>query len=119
MTAIIATSTCVVIIAGLMIAGIKMKLPPPDPDWREHLPPPAPQPTGGWLVLRYGPLVAWPLIFAVALILRLAGAEDGVIRAFAVVVAVVMLARVGSAIAWAIHVQRDRRRRGWRPDSSE
>jgi hypothetical protein len=41
-TGIVATSLAAGVIAILMIVGIRTKLPPPDPDWREHLPPPAP-----------------------------------------------------------------------------
>jgi hypothetical protein len=42
MTGIIATVLAFGLIGTLMLVGIRMKVPPPDPNWREHLPPPGP-----------------------------------------------------------------------------
>jgi hypothetical protein len=36
MTGVIATLAAVAVIATLMVIGIRMKLPPPDPDWRQQ-----------------------------------------------------------------------------------
>jgi hypothetical protein len=61
MTGIIATLAAVAVIATLMDIGIRMKLPPPDPDWRQHLPSPVPWPPRWWVVLwvsRYAFLLA-------------------------------------------------------------
>ncbi len=52
MEGVIATSLAVAVIATLMVAGIRMKLPPPDPDWREHLAPRLPPPSLPWLIVR-------------------------------------------------------------------
>lgn len=60
MTGVIATLLAVGVIAALMFVGIRMKLPPPDPDWRQHLPPPPPRPPRWWISLwlsRYAILV--------------------------------------------------------------
>ena len=66
MEGVIATLLATGVIAALMIVGIRTKLPPPDPDWREHLPPPPPPPSKlEWvlIVLRF----AWyPVLVAVA-----------------------------------------------------
>jgi hypothetical protein len=61
MTGVIATLAAVAVITTLMVIGIRMKLAPPDPDWRHHLPPPVPRPPRWWVVLwlsRYAFLLA-------------------------------------------------------------
>lgn len=63
MTGIIATALAFATIATLMVVGVRMKMPPPDPDWREHLPQAPPPPPRWWFVLWFG---RWPMIFAMA-----------------------------------------------------
>jgi hypothetical protein len=48
---VIATLLAVGVIAALMVIGIRTKLPPPDPNWREHLPPPSPPPPRWWQIV--------------------------------------------------------------------
>jgi hypothetical protein len=58
----VATALSVGVIATIMILGIRTKLPPPDPAWREHLPLPEPPLTRLQLVVfvgfRFGLFVA-------------------------------------------------------------
>jgi hypothetical protein len=90
MTGIVATILAFGVIATLMLVGIKMKLPPPDPDWREHLRPPPPPPSRLELIVfvwfRYG---VW-----VAAIIAAAFDERGLALAFMVVFTVLILGRV-------------------------
>jgi hypothetical protein len=114
MTGFIATGLCVAVIAGLMIVGIKVKMPPPDPNWRQHLPPPPPQPTGIWLHLLRGSRAA---TFAMYFIMVLAAAVhlDSALKAVALVLVAVLFMRAGLAVAWGIHIRNERSRAGWQP----
>jgi len=98
-----------------MLAGIKAKYPPPDPDWRQHLPPPPPRPSRSWLIFMWGPMFIFYGLLLVGVIASLLGAGDATVRALALVAVLAMLLRVASRIAWAVHVQRVRRAGGWRP----
>jgi hypothetical protein len=42
------------LIASLMLVGIRMKLPPPDPEWRKHQPPQSTPPTRIQLIVFFG-----------------------------------------------------------------
>jgi hypothetical protein len=64
MTGVIATALAFATIATLIFIGVRMKMPPPDPDWREHLPQAPPPPPRWWFVLWFG---RWPMLVAVVL----------------------------------------------------
>jgi hypothetical protein len=68
MTGVIATLAACAVIATLMVVGIRMKLPPPDPDWRDHVPPDPPLRSRLWWGLWLGRLPVWlAAILAIAL----------------------------------------------------
>jgi hypothetical protein len=54
MKGVIATLAAVAVIATIMTIGIRTKVPPPDPNWREHIPPPPP-PKPRWFVILWWP----------------------------------------------------------------
>jgi hypothetical protein len=66
---LIATLLAVGVIAALMVIGIRTKLPPPDLDWREHLPRRPPPPSRLSTIL-------WLSRFGVLIAMILAGALD-------------------------------------------
>jgi len=61
---LIATLAAVAVIAILMVVGWRMKLPPPDPDWRDHLPP-SPPSRPRWYVVLW--MARFPLLLLVAI----------------------------------------------------
>lgn len=73
MTGIVATTLAVGVIATLMLLGIRMKLPPPDPDWREHLAPPPPPPTRLQLIVFVGIRCGLYLAGVIAALLQATG----------------------------------------------
>jgi hypothetical protein len=64
MTGVVATLFAVGVIAALMVLGIRMKVPPPDSDWRQHVPPPFPPRSRFWQMLWLG---RFPLLLAMIL----------------------------------------------------
>jgi hypothetical protein len=64
---VIATLLAVGVIAALMVIGIRTKLPPPDPDWREHLPPPPPPPPRWWQIVWFVRFAFLPIGFVITL----------------------------------------------------
>jgi hypothetical protein len=64
---VIATLLAVGVIAALMVIGIRTKLPPPDPDWREHLPAPPPPPPRWWQIVWFVRLAFLPIGFVITL----------------------------------------------------
>jgi hypothetical protein len=107
MTGVIATMLAVAIIGGLMIVGIRTKLSPPDPDWREHLPKPGPPPPRWWWVVW---LSRYPVLVA-AVIAAGFEAEE---LAGALGVVMVILSIVGIAVRWRMAL---RARRQPRPEA--
>jgi hypothetical protein len=103
MTGIVATTLAFGVIATLMIVGIKMKVPPPDPDWREHLPPPPPPPSRLQLIVFVG------FRYAVLLAGIIAGAfeERGLATAFIIVYVALILGWMVGRLRAARRVQRE------------
>jgi hypothetical protein len=56
---IVATLAAAGVIAALMAVGIRTKLPPPDPNWREHVPTQPPRPSRFWLMVSLGRWLFW------------------------------------------------------------
>ena len=102
MTGVIATLLAVGVIATLMLVGIRAEPPPPDPDWREHLPSPPPRPPGYmWIIW----LIRYPMLIAVliAAILHVTPLVFALIAVY--LVSVVYL------FAWSLRERRRMRRR--------
>jgi hypothetical protein len=99
-TGVIATLLAVGVIATLMLVGIRAKLPPPDPDWREHLSPPPP-PGHMWIIW----LMRYPVIIAlvIAAILH--------VTPLVFVLFAVYLVLVVYLLAWSLRERRRMRRR--------
>jgi hypothetical protein len=79
MKGVLATLACVGVIATLMIVGIRTKLPPPDPDWREHLPQPVPPRSRLWWKIWFG---RYAFLVAGIVALRLGATRLGLALAF-------------------------------------
>jgi hypothetical protein len=105
-TGVIATTAAVLVIAALMVIGIKMKPRPPDPDWRDDLPPPPPAPSAAWRLFRFGPVA----LFIVGLVtggVWAALSDEGRPPIWLIAIFIVYpVLRVAGAISWAIHVRR-------------
>jgi hypothetical protein len=105
MTGVVATLLAVGIIAALMVLGIRMKLPPPDPDWREHPPPPFPPRSRFWQMLWLG---RFPLLLAMILVaaFRL---NDRILMALGLSYVAVIVAVSAERVVLAFRLRRARR----------
>jgi|1186.fasta_scaffold108380_1 hypothetical protein len=116
MAGLVLAVACFGVIALLMVLGVKAKYPPPDPDWREHLPPPPPEPSRAWQIFRWGPLVGYcALLVVMGILISTGQTGQSVARILGSIAIVLLLLRVGANVAWGVHVGRERRRQGWRP----
>jgi hypothetical protein len=108
-TGFIATGSAVGVIAALMYVGIKMKPPPPDPDWRDHLPLPPLRPSRGWLIFLFSPLVGFFLGVVALGVATAMGADRFTERLIPVLLALLVL-RVVATVSWTVHAWRQQRR---------
>ncbi|MDP9330500.1 MAG: hypothetical protein M3P11_07695 [Actinomycetota bacterium] len=66
MIGVIATLAAFGVIATLMVVGIRTKLPPPDPNWRDHVPPDPPPRSRLWWWIWFGRLPMWLAVITAA-----------------------------------------------------